>query len=490
VATAAQASSVTVSGTTLTQWSCPVAGMAQFRTPVSGGSTGTVTVSALTLPNVSQGGSGCMAVSEIDGSPTGCFAALKFSNGAVTDNGDGTGTITTGVGGGSVANPTGTIGLSAINGTATTAMRSDAAPPLSTAITPTWTGLHTFAGVTAIDTGKYLITGSPTETGASKFNLTNASYTNSGDTRSNQVYRLGANVGPDNLQTTTDAAVYDSWESHYAPDAQRYVERHISFSTAAPSTEVRLWSAAVNKATSVASISSTADVWQYYKRTDGSVFLYLNPVGQSFLNGKLDVGPGNTSASGFTFSVNGITTTTAVVKAGSAQSGNIFLVLKSDATSAFRVDSAYDVWSAGGLNAVSVNATGDSISSNFITAGYAMSMRNDGALTLRNSGSSAGIYFTSGTHEYDTKDTGMVRNAAGIVAITDGSAGVGSTSTYRDLKVRTLTTHATTLITTGVALSDGAAAQAATMTNAPAAGNPTKWIALNDNGTTRYIPAW
>ena len=100
VATAAQATSVTVSGTTLTQWSCPVAGMAQFRTPVSGGATGTVTVSALTLPNVSQSGSGCMAVSEVDGSPTGCFAALKFSNGALSDNGDGTGTIVTGVGGG------------------------------------------------------------------------------------------------------------------------------------------------------------------------------------------------------------------------------------------------------------------------------------------------------------------------------------------------------------------------------------------------------
>jgi hypothetical protein len=26
--------------------------------------------------------------------------------------------------------------------------------------------------------------------------------------------------------------------------------------------------------------------------------------------------------------------------------------------------------------------------------------------------------------------------------------------------------------------------------NAPAAGNPTKWIPIDDNGTTRYIPAW
>ncbi len=43
------------------------------------------------------------------------------------------------------ANPTGTIGLTAVNGVATTAMRSDAAPALSQAISPTWSGTHTFS---------------------------------------------------------------------------------------------------------------------------------------------------------------------------------------------------------------------------------------------------------------------------------------------------------------------------------------------------------
>jgi hypothetical protein len=52
------------------------------------------------------------------------------------------------------ANPTGTIGLAAVNGVATTAMRSDAAPALSQAIVPTWTGQHTFtlSGTTATPT--------------------------------------------------------------------------------------------------------------------------------------------------------------------------------------------------------------------------------------------------------------------------------------------------------------------------------------------------
>jgi len=44
------------------------------------------------------------------------------------------------------ANPTGTIGLTAVNGSANTGMRSDAAPALSQAIVPTWSGAHTFNG--------------------------------------------------------------------------------------------------------------------------------------------------------------------------------------------------------------------------------------------------------------------------------------------------------------------------------------------------------
>ena len=42
------------------------------------------------------------------------------------------------------ANPTAQVALVAVNGAATTAMRSDGAPALSQAIAPTWTGEHTF----------------------------------------------------------------------------------------------------------------------------------------------------------------------------------------------------------------------------------------------------------------------------------------------------------------------------------------------------------
>lgn len=64
---------------------------------------------------------------------------------------DGKGRITAaanGSGGGSGANPTASVGLSAVNGVASTFLRSDGAPALSQAITPTWTGTHTFSNST------------------------------------------------------------------------------------------------------------------------------------------------------------------------------------------------------------------------------------------------------------------------------------------------------------------------------------------------------
>jgi hypothetical protein len=58
-----------------------------------------------------------------------------------------------GGGGVSGANPTGTVGLSAVNGSAATFLRSDGAPPLSQGIVPTWTGVHTFSAKPVLNAG-------------------------------------------------------------------------------------------------------------------------------------------------------------------------------------------------------------------------------------------------------------------------------------------------------------------------------------------------
>lgn len=87
----------------------------------------------------------------------GAFTALTVTSGVVgspTGGNEGAGTINAqgvyvngaAVGTSSGANPSASIGLSAINGSATNYMRSDGAPALSQAIAPTWTGNHIFAG--------------------------------------------------------------------------------------------------------------------------------------------------------------------------------------------------------------------------------------------------------------------------------------------------------------------------------------------------------
>jgi hypothetical protein len=71
----------------------------------------------------------------------------------------------------------------------------------------------------------------------------------------------------------------------------------------------------------------------------------------------------------------------------------------------------------------------------------------------------------------------------------DGTA-IGATTASTG-KFTTLTAGGgATLMVTSAALANGAAAAAGTLANAPVAGNPTKWIGINDNGTVRYIPAW
>lgn len=86
----------------------------------------------------------------------------------------------------------------------------------------------------------------------------------------------------------------------------------------------------------------------------------------------------------------------------------------------------------------------------------------------------------------------ITNDIPGTLTISGGSIDgtpIGNTSTSTG-KFSSLTLGSTTLLSTSIALSNGAAAQTATLTNSPLAGNPTKWISINDNGTTRFIPAW
>lgn len=68
-------------------------------------------------------------------------------------------TINAAGGGTGSAAPTAKVGLTVVNGSASTWMRSDAAPPIDQAIIPTWTGLHTFSNGLTVSGGSTTISG-------------------------------------------------------------------------------------------------------------------------------------------------------------------------------------------------------------------------------------------------------------------------------------------------------------------------------------------
>lgn len=56
--------------------------------------------------------------------------------------------------------------------------------------------------------------------------------------------------------------------------------------------------------------------------------------------------------------------------------------------------------------------------------------------------------------------------------------------------VAALSDNTANLLASTTALTNAAGAAAGTLLNAPTAGNPTKWVQINDNGTIRKIPTW
>lgn len=89
------------------------------------------------------------------------------------------------------------------------------------------------------------------------------------------------------------------------------------------------------------------------------------------------------------------------------------------------------------------------------------------------------------------KVTGGTINGTTIGLTTPAAAAFTTTSVAGLTSTQLMTTlGGATFLATSSALTNGAGVGAGTLLTAPAAGNPTKWIGINDNGTVRYIPAW
>jgi hypothetical protein len=113
------------------------------------------------------------------------------------------------------------------------------------------------------------------------------------------------------------------------------------------------------------------------------------------------------------------------------------------------------------------------------------------------------IYGANGIKLY-TGATYLTLNTSGALGLPAyTTAGILQNNTSGAVSTNTSSNQATAIYATdffsndatyfhqsNATLTNGAASSTGTLTNAPAAGNPTKWIAINDNGTKRQIPAW
>lgn len=111
-------------------------------------------------------------------------------------------------------------------------------------------------------------------------------------------------------------------------------------------------------------------------------------------------------------------------------------------------------------------------------------------------------YGQAGTNATITNAHGLLIQAQAVAGTVGTASAVtlnaptGATTAYAlwvqtgNSLLQTLTINSATMLTTNTNFTNGAGSGVGTLTNAPASTNPTKWIPINDNGTTRYIPAW
>lgn len=329
------------------------------------------------------------------------------------------------------ANPSATLGLTAVNGSATTAMRSDAAQALSQSIVPTWTGVHTHAPTLAANTsGDGVI-------------LTNSAAATSG----NQRYSNRARFTGNGFGGSTSQAV--DWVCENRPVQ-----------------------GVTNPSTNLA-IASQINGGGYIDRlvvTSGAVMS---------LNNNTAIDP-TAQSLGFSPSVSLVgndTTDTPAIEFHSWNGGSNFIspvMAGGTATSPSGSPAASNILVFGARGHNGAAYTGTKAAINFATVNSWTGSDNSTKITVRITPSAS-----------TTLTTAAIIDGTGFVI---GTSDPGGTD---QLRVNgALTINSATLIQTKTAFTNGAGTSIGTLTNAPAATNPTKWIPINDNGTTRYIPAW
>lgn len=86
---------------------------------------------------------------------------------------------------------------------------------------------------------------------------------------------------------------------------------------------------------------------------------------------------------------------------------------------------------------------------------------------------------------------GIATNSADLAAVLSDETGTGAAVFANAPALIAPTVSGTGLLHSSTTnLTNGAGAALGTLVNAPVVGPPTKWVPVNDNGTTRYVPMW
>lgn len=120
------------------------------------------------------------------------------------------------------ANPSASVDVSVVNGAATTFMRSDAAPALSQAITPTWTGLHTWGR-----TNVFLRVQDPWTNAF--WNMGVRGFTNNDAGHFDDVFAIGYNLLPGGRESAIDLATGLKFENYYNIAGTHQVETYFVY---------------------------------------------------------------------------------------------------------------------------------------------------------------------------------------------------------------------------------------------------------------------
>lgn len=161
-----------------------------------------------------------------------------------------------------------------------------------------------------------------------------------------------------------------------------------------------------------------------------------------------------------------------------------------------------DLYTAGALSTLSIHAGGTSFEGNFATDGAGVYIDSVGHATAANNA----IHFrtTNTNSNYGALDrlivssTGLLQfggTSASFPALKQASTilehRLADDSAYAGVKaLEFYTTAAAFMMRSVTAWTAGSTANVPTLLSGPVTGDPTKWIAVDDNGTTRYIPAW